>query len=141
MNPQTNAPNTGQIPDAGLSLPAIDPAAQTPAPPVPVNPGQTTATPAAVPAAATPQDPSVPATGTATTAAPTPASAPMASTDSNTPMIADDADLIEKEWVEKAKQLVDQTKNDPYTQNKEINKFKADYIKKRYNKDIALSNE
>lgn len=64
---------------------------------------------------------------------------PQASADDAAPLIADDADLIEKAWVEKAKQLVDQTKSDPYKQSQEINKFKADYIKKRYNKDIQLN--
>jgi hypothetical protein len=54
------------------------------------------------------------------------------------PSIADDNDLIEKEWVQKAKQIVAATKDDPYTQNKEISRFKADYLKKRYNKDVKL---
>jgi len=54
------------------------------------------------------------------------------------PAIADDLDLIEKEWVDKAKAIVAQTRNDPYAQNKEINTFKADYMKKRYNKDIKI---
>ena len=49
---------------------------------------------------------------------------------------AQDADLIEKEWVLKAKEIVARTHGDPYEQNSEINKIKADYIKKRYNKDI-----
>lgn len=53
------------------------------------------------------------------------------------PTIADDTDLIEKEWVDKAKQIVEQTKNDPYVQNQEMNKLKTDYIKKRYNKDMS----
>lgn len=55
------------------------------------------------------------------------------------PMIADDNDLIEKEWVEKAKAIVNQTKNDPHTQNQQINGMKADYLKKRYNKDIPVA--
>ena len=54
---------------------------------------------------------------------------------------AEDADLIEKTWVEKAKQIVSETRGDPFSQNKEINKVKADYIKKRYNKDIKLASE
>ena len=54
------------------------------------------------------------------------------------PAIADDLDLIEKEWVEKAKAIVAQTIHDPYNQNKEMNKFKADYMKKRYNKEIRV---
>ena len=65
-------------------------------------------------------------------------SAPAAAPIAGTPAIADDADLIEKEWVEKAKEIVEQTRQDPYLQNKEINKMKADYMKKRYNKDINL---
>ncbi len=54
------------------------------------------------------------------------------------PQIADDNDLIEKEWVEKAKQIVDKTKDDPYQQNRELGNMRADYLKKRYNKDIKL---
>lgn len=58
---------------------------------------------------------------------------------SGLPAIADDNDLIEKEWVVKAKQIVEKTKNDPHKQNKELNVFKADYMQKRYNKTIKLS--
>jgi hypothetical protein len=54
---------------------------------------------------------------------------------------ADDADLIEKEWVAKAKEIVAHTHGDPYIQNKEINKIKAQYIKKRYNKDIKQTSD
>jgi hypothetical protein len=54
------------------------------------------------------------------------------------PAMADDTDLIEKEWVMKAKQIVSQTKDDPYTQSKELGKVRAEYIKKRYNKDVKL---
>ena len=57
------------------------------------------------------------------------------------PVIADDNDLIEKEWVIKAKQIVDRTKDDPHQQNREINKFKAGYMKKRYGKDLKISEE
>ncbi len=56
-----------------------------------------------------------------------------------TALIADDADLIEKEWVVRAKAIVAQTKDDPHTQNSEMNKVKADYLKKRYNKDLKTS--
>ncbi len=54
-------------------------------------------------------------------------------------LIADDADLIEKEWVLKAKAIVMHTKDDPHKQNIEMNKVKADYLKKRYNKDLKTS--
>lgn len=59
----------------------------------------------------------------------------------STPANADDIDLIEKEWVERAKVIVEHTKDDPHRQNKEINKFKAAYIKQRYNKELKLTDE
>ncbi len=59
-----------------------------------------------------------------------------APTHSASPTIADDADLIEKEWVIRAKQIVAATREDPHLQSKEMSRFKADYLKKRYNKDI-----
>lgn len=54
------------------------------------------------------------------------------------PEEASDTDLIEKEWVERAKQIVDHTREDPYEQQKALSQMKADYMKKRYNKDIKL---
>lgn len=60
---------------------------------------------------------------------------------SATPAIADDSDLIEKEWVVKAKEIVEKTKHDPYLQTKEMSKVKADYLKKRYNKDLKVSGD
>ena len=49
---------------------------------------------------------------------------------------AADSDLIEKQWVQKAKEIVAETKSDPYKQKSEMSKIKADYIGKRYNKAI-----
>jgi Txe/YoeB family toxin of Txe-Axe toxin-antitoxin module len=60
--------------------------------------------------------------------------------DSN-PTNAADEDLVEKEWVDKAKKIVNETKNDPYAQGKEISKLQADYLKKRYGKEIKLSGD
>lgn len=57
----------------------------------------------------------------------------------STPAIADDNDRIEKEWVVKAKQIVNSNRDNPYNQSKEITVFKADYMKKRYNKVIKIS--
>jgi hypothetical protein len=57
------------------------------------------------------------------------------------PSVADDGDLIEKEWVMKAKQIVARTRNDPHKQTKELHAFKADYMKKRYNKTIQAVEE
>src|ERR1700689_943347 len=51
----------------------------------------------------------------------------------------DDADLIEKEWVNRAKAIVEQTRDDPHLQSDELSVFKADYMKKRYNRNVKLS--
>lgn len=55
-----------------------------------------------------------------------------------TPQVIDDGDLIEKEWVHKAKQIVDRNRNNPHKQSEELTVFRADYMKKRYNKNIKV---
>lgn len=55
------------------------------------------------------------------------------------PQIADDVDVIEKEWIDKAKRIVSATKADPHQQEKEVSKLQADYLLKRYNKQVKLS--
>ena len=52
------------------------------------------------------------------------------------PAIADDVDVIEKEWVEKAQEVIEHTKDDPYQEEEQIEDLQADYLKKRYGKDI-----
>ena len=54
-------------------------------------------------------------------------------------MPASDSDLIEKAWVKTAKAIIEQTREDPYKQNKEITQMKVEYVKKRYNKDIKVN--
>jgi hypothetical protein len=68
-----------------------------------------------------------------------PQAQPTVALPSDFPEIAEDNDLIEQEWVNKAKEIVERTRNDPHEQNKEINKVKADYIKKRYNREIKIT--
>ena len=70
-----------------------------------------------------------------------PADPGLPTTPANMPAIADDTDLIEKEWVVKAKEIVARTKNDPYQQNKEVERVKAEYLKKRYNKDVKIAED
>ncbi len=55
------------------------------------------------------------------------------------PKIADDVDLIEKEWVTKAKMIINNTRGNPNEQNKELSRFKADYLKTRYSKDLKVN--
>lgn len=57
----------------------------------------------------------------------------------STTAVADDTDVIEKEWVEKAKKIVSATKSDPHQQEKEVSKLQADYLLKRYGKQIKLA--
>lgn len=49
---------------------------------------------------------------------------------------AKDVDRIEKVWVDKAKFIIAQTRDDPFLQNSEMSKFKAAYIEKRFNKKL-----
>jgi len=49
---------------------------------------------------------------------------------------AADADRIEHVWVDKVKDTVARTREDPYIQSKEMSKIKADYNSKRFNKQI-----
>jgi ABC-type uncharacterized transport system auxiliary subunit len=86
-----------------------------------------------------------PAIGSAYGQAPALATAPSpattfatTSTDVAVPQVADDSDLIEKEWVDKAKLIVQANINNPYEQSRELTSLKAEYMKKRYNKDIRL---
>ena len=55
-----------------------------------------------------------------------------------TPLEAADAEVIEPEWVNKAKKIVAETHQNPHLQVRQMNILKADYMKKRYNKDIKF---
>src|SRR5687768_9885101 len=44
------------------------------------------------------------------------------------PINAADEDLIEKEWVDKAKRIVEETRSDPYQQEDKVSKLQADYL-------------
>ncbi len=71
-----------------------------------------------------------------------PTTTPAASTIPTTnPPVAGDDDLIEKEWVTKAKEIVEKTKHDPHLETKEISLFRADYLKKRYNKELKVAEQ
>ncbi len=53
-------------------------------------------------------------------------------TNDATQLIAADVDLIEKEWIDKAKKIISETKDDPYAREKAINQLQTEYIQKRY---------
>jgi len=133
MDPQSQNQGSFEVPKAPLgsnmipqvpgseAYPAAPEAAPTIGAPIPsFPPAQSTAQPAANPVFQQTAVPAAPATSI------------------TTPAVADDLDLIEKEWVEKAKAIVAQTHSDPHAQNREMNRFKADYMQKRYGKEIKL---
>jgi hypothetical protein len=47
-----------------------------------------------------------------------------------------DTDHIEREWIDKVKNVVARTQDDPYLQKDQMSKIKAEYIQKRFNKTI-----
>jgi hypothetical protein len=59
-------------------------------------------------------------------------------TQTTLPQTAADTDLIEDEWVAAVKKVIEQYREDPYNQSKAMTLLRADYLKKRYNKDIKV---
>ena len=55
------------------------------------------------------------------------------------PSIANDDDLIEKEWVDKAKKIIAETQNNPYQRDEEVNKLQVDYLKKRFGRELGVT--
>lgn len=64
-----------------------------------------------------------------------------ASSDASSPLVAADEDLIEKEWVDKAKKVILETKDDPYLREREVKKIQIDYVRKRYGREIGDSGD
>lgn len=56
-------------------------------------------------------------------------------------MLAADEDLIEKEWVDRAKKILNDTKDNPYARELEVSKLQAEYIQKRYGKIIGSTTD
>jgi hypothetical protein len=54
-----------------------------------------------------------------------------------TPVTASDDDLIEKEWVDRAKKLVSDTIQDPYKQENAVVQLQKDYQKKRFGRELG----
>ena len=87
------------------------------APPLPV------VTPVSQVAPATPVDPT-----------------PVAASASDHPAVAKDSDLIEREWVQKAKQILGETKDDPHSRSERVQALQVDYLAKRYNRKLGDGN-
>ena len=63
--------------------------------------------------------------------------APPVQTTTSTPLVAADEDLIEKEWVDKAKEIIQQTRDDPHARTQKVNELQRDYLQKRYGKVVG----
>ena len=57
------------------------------------------------------------------------------------PVIADDVDVIEKEWVDKAEEVIEKTAGNPHAEEEAVEDLQIDYMKKRFNKDIKKSDD
>lgn len=62
-----------------------------------------------------------------------------ATTTTSGPIAAADDDVIEKEWVDKAKHIILETKDDPHARTSKVNELQKDYLKKRYGKVLGAS--
>jgi len=84
-----------------------------------------------------------PSDGIFTTTLPTPVDDPINvaqdTTVASNPLIASDDDLIEKEWVDRAKKIVSETKDNPYKREEAVSKLQVDYIKKRYGRELGIA--
>jgi hypothetical protein len=57
----------------------------------------------------------------------------------NMPATAADDDLIEKEWVDKAKKIIADTADDPHRREEAISQLQRDYLRKRYGKELGVA--
>lgn len=58
----------------------------------------------------------------------------------DSPVIAGDDDLIEKEWVDRAKKIVAEVRDDPYKQENAVTQLQKDYQKKRFGRELGEAN-
>lgn len=55
------------------------------------------------------------------------------------PISANDDDTIEKEWVDRAKQIIAETRDNPRAREKAIGALQRDYLMKRYGKQLGAT--
>ena len=131
-NMSPNNPNiVPTMPNIAPSVPELAPLLspeQSPSPETQVGSGQSGGVQIAAPAVPAPQPVVVPSTIV---------TSDDSATAATNPATAADEDLIEKEWVTKAKTVISKTKDDPYTQAQQIAELMRDYVKKRYGKEVG----
>lgn len=138
VNYPNMAPNLGgmaanmapTVPEIAPSMPEVGPITSPemlPSPEVQTGPGTNTPQPLA-------PTPTIPIPLPQPTANNTAATGAIATT---TPASAADDDLIEKEWVDQAKKLINGTKDNPHEQAKLVAELMRDYVRKRYGKEVG----
>lgn len=141
-SPEMNAPNPERSPDTTPSLPTPESA-----PEIPVDSperGQTITPERASEYAAQAQASMAaqqPIPMTLPTPVPVTDDSQTAIVSDDSPAVAADDDLIEKEWVDKAKHIISDTRDDPAAREKQVGRLQADYLKKRYGKELGASTE
>lgn len=74
---------------------------------------------------------------TAAPVAPVAGDTPAATPATSNPLVAADEDVIEKEWVDRAKKIVMDTKDDPHGRQQQVSELQKDYLQKRYGKQLG----
>lgn len=137
MEPSYNAlaSNAEQSPSLPAVAPEFSPSApieQTPDRQMPRFEQETgVAQPAPVPV---PVDTAAVPTIPAPQSAATPVVAPQAD---DMPILAADEDLIEKEWVDKAKKIIAETADNPRQREEAVSQLQREYLRKRYGKELG----
>lgn len=54
------------------------------------------------------------------------------------PMQADDTDVLEDAWIDVVERIVKEQQHDPYLLNRSMTLARADYLKKRYNREVKI---
>ncbi len=55
------------------------------------------------------------------------------------PDVAADDNLIEKEWVDKAKHIITETADDPHAREQAVSQLQKEYLRRRYGKELGSS--
>lgn len=136
MEPETSLPKSGPERVSDGYSPAIERAPQYTSPEIGIETGAERREQVAEAAAAAADTSGLP------TVLPAPVALPVApivddSQISVTPLVAGDDDLIEKEWVDRAKKIVADTKEDPYKREEAVSELQKDYQKKRYGRELG----
>ena len=136
MEPSLNAPriNYEQSPSLPPPMPEIAPGAAPE-----LYPGHEVGPAEREPLSAQPQPIPDPAAVPVLPQPVVPADTTTATAITDVPDTAADDDLIEKEWVNKAKHIIQQTIDDPRAREEAVGQLQREYLRKRYGKEFGAA--